>query len=428
MRTFSFFLILSLCYLFSNAQITTYYPQDFKTIHDAQKDIEYQHPTEGNLFHIIRKQGKMNDKKMLIHLNAERAYYYLAEAPATIVSFVCWGDATEFDNMPYAIGAKNIAIQLINCSMNPLKAIKNITFNFTFFNEAGVQMYDINTGNKFCSLTFSELKGRSKYYYSDDQHPLELFNCYHLLTLDDATSKILFHNNNASICKLESVNIDYYDGTKSSEVALTEKRYTSVQEFLRISPFASIFESYDDYLSYIETLKSDLGNDDLTLSTIKIDCVVKDTQPNQETEKYEKKQEPEPKDDEVYKSATQMPIFSGGDINLMDFINKNIQYPQAAKDNRIQGTVVVQFVVTKTGKLGEIKIVRGCFNEELNNEALRVCKMLTFSPGLNSDGEPINVWYTIPVKFKLPDAANKLLLEEWENIYNELYPILSSQI
>ena len=103
---------------------------------------------------------------------------------------------------------------------------------------------------------------------------------------------------------------------------------------------------------------------------------------------------------QVYKSVEQMPTFPGGDAALMRYISSRLQYPANAQDSRIQGTVVVQFVVTNTGRVGEAKVVRSV-DRDLDREAIRVCRSLpNFVPG-RQNGQPVNVWYTLPVKFKL---------------------------
>lgn len=107
--------------------------------------------------------------------------------------------------------------------------------------------------------------------------------------------------------------------------------------------------------------------------------------------------------DEVFHSSGHMPSFPGGDVALMKFIKDNMIYPPEALKNRIEGKVIIQFVVTKTGKVGKVKVVRSV-NKELDQEAVRLIKMLPdFSPGRNNVGEPVNVWYILPVIFKLPD-------------------------
>ena len=109
---------------------------------------------------------------------------------------------------------------------------------------------------------------------------------------------------------------------------------------------------------------------------------------------------PEPKKEEIFKAVEQMPTFPGGEAELMKWLRDHIQYPTVAMENNIQGRVVVQFVVTKTGKVGEVKVVRSV-DRDLDKEAIRVCKSLPdFIPG-RMNGQAVNVWYTLPVQFKL---------------------------
>ncbi|MDE5896020.1 MAG: energy transducer TonB [Muribaculum intestinale] len=111
----------------------------------------------------------------------------------------------------------------------------------------------------------------------------------------------------------------------------------------------------------------------------------------------EKKQDEEKK---VFTAVEQMPQFPGGEAELMKYIQKNLKYPPVAMENNIQGRVVVQFVVTKTGKIGEVKVARGK-DPDLDKEAVRVVKSLPdFIPG-KMNGQSVNVWYTLPITFKL---------------------------
>ncbi len=105
-------------------------------------------------------------------------------------------------------------------------------------------------------------------------------------------------------------------------------------------------------------------------------------------------------ENKVFTAVEQMPQFPGGDAALMQYIQKNLKYPPVAMENNIQGRVVVQFVVTKTGKIGEVKIARGK-DPDLDKEAVRVVKSLPdFIPG-KMNGQAVNVWYTLPITFKL---------------------------
>jgi protein TonB len=105
-------------------------------------------------------------------------------------------------------------------------------------------------------------------------------------------------------------------------------------------------------------------------------------------------------ENKVFTAVEQMPQFPGGEAELMKYIQKNLKYPPVAMENNIQGRVVVQFVVTKTGKIGEVKVVRGK-DPDLDKEAVRVVKSLPdFIPG-KMNGQSVNVWYTLPITFKL---------------------------
>ena len=114
------------------------------------------------------------------------------------------------------------------------------------------------------------------------------------------------------------------------------------------------------------------------------------------------KKEEKPKEvkEEVFRSVEQMPQFPGGEAALMKYLQSHINYPPMAAENNIQGRVVVQFVVDKTGKVGEVKVVRSV-DKDLDKEAVRVCKSLPkFTPG-RQNGQAVSVWYTLPVTFKL---------------------------
>ncbi len=85
---------------------------------------------------------------------------------------------------------------------------------------------------------------------------------------------------------------------------------------------------------------------------------------------------------------------------LMEFISKNIEYPQMAIEAGVQGRVFVQFTIFKDGSTGDHKVLRGVL-DEMDKEALRVVKMLPeFEPGKQM-GRPVNVRYIVPISFKL---------------------------
>ena len=104
--------------------------------------------------------------------------------------------------------------------------------------------------------------------------------------------------------------------------------------------------------------------------------------------------------DSVFEVAEVMPEFPGGTQALFKFIGENLQYPQNAIDGQIEGRVVVQFVVDKEGKVGNIQVVRS-IDKMLDQAAIDVVRALPdWKPGMQ-DGQPVNVRYTLPVNFKL---------------------------
>lgn len=114
----------------------------------------------------------------------------------------------------------------------------------------------------------------------------------------------------------------------------------------------------------------------------------------------EKKPEPPADDNKVFDAVEQSPQFPGGEAALLKYVASHIRYPSVAQENGIQGRVTVQFVVTKTGSVGQVKVVRGK-DPDLDKEAIRVVKSLPkFTPG-KMNGHAVNVWYTLPITFKL---------------------------
>ena len=105
----------------------------------------------------------------------------------------------------------------------------------------------------------------------------------------------------------------------------------------------------------------------------------------------------------------EMPMYPGGDVELLNFLKNNTRYPEAVKDKKIQGRVIVRFVVSTEGKAEGVSVLKGV-DPLLDAEAIRVTSMLTgFKPGLQG-GKPVNVWYMAPVNFSL--ATGDLLFSQ----------------
>lgn len=107
-------------------------------------------------------------------------------------------------------------------------------------------------------------------------------------------------------------------------------------------------------------------------------------------------------EDEILSFAEKMPEFPGGITELMQFIKSNMKYPEMEKEAGIQGTVYVQFVVSKEGVVHSVKILRGVNGAPgFDKEVFRIVKMMpNWIPGENR-GKKVNVYYTLPVKFRL---------------------------
>ena len=104
--------------------------------------------------------------------------------------------------------------------------------------------------------------------------------------------------------------------------------------------------------------------------------------------------------DKVYEKVEVMPEFPGGDQAMMDFVAKNVVYPQEARDKEISGRVMVGFIVEKDGSISDAKVVKG-IGGGCDEEAVRVVNaMPKWKPG-KQKGKPVRVSFMMPFNFKL---------------------------
>ena len=117
---------------------------------------------------------------------------------------------------------------------------------------------------------------------------------------------------------------------------------------------------------------------------------------------YQTPQNPEKKAPEPFQLVEEKPSFNGG--NAADFskwVNERLVYPKEAKDKKIEGRLVLSFVITEKGKMTDVRVLRGA-DPLLDAEAVRVVSSSpAWVPGKNKDGEYVPVTYTFPVLFKL---------------------------
>ncbi len=97
-----------------------------------------------------------------------------------------------------------------------------------------------------------------------------------------------------------------------------------------------------------------------------------------------------------------LPEFPGGMKGWGDYLQSALKYPDEAKKNKITGRVILSFIVLKNGSIIDIKVLRG-IGGGTDEEAVRVVKESPkWKPGILK-GEPVNVAYTMPIFFKLPE-------------------------
>ena len=111
---------------------------------------------------------------------------------------------------------------------------------------------------------------------------------------------------------------------------------------------------------------------------------------------------PAPVEEKVYTIAMveQKPEFPGGEAAMYKWLSDHISYPAQASEEGVQGRVVVEFDVSKTGAIENVRVVRGR-HPALDKEAVRLVKsMPKWQPGRNN-GQPVKVTYTLPISFKL---------------------------
>ncbi len=153
------------------------------------------------------------------------------------------------------------------------------------------------------------------------------------------------------------------------------------------------------------------------MTTVVSSVAVKDSQPAPSAVK-EKEQVVVEDNSPVFTAVELNPSFPGGQTAFARFLQANLHYPQAAKDQSIQGRVYVNFVVEKDGSLSNIKVLREP-GGGLGDEAARViASSPKWLPGIQN-GSPVKVQYTIPVNFSLnPDLKLMPATDTAKKIFN----------
>ena len=146
-----------------------------------------------------------------------------------------------------------------------------------------------------------------------------------------------------------------------------------------------------------QTTQLEIVQDDVEVEDININAEIEQ---NEVVEEYvaPEIEEEEVVEQEIFQIVEEMPAFPGGEQKLMEYVGKNIKYPQIARESGIQGRVFVSFVVEPDGSVSNVKLLRGIGGDE---EAMRVIKnMPKWKPG-KQRGKAVRVSYQIPVMFRL---------------------------
>lgn len=121
----------------------------------------------------------------------------------------------------------------------------------------------------------------------------------------------------------------------------------------------------------------------------------------------------------VYDMVEKQPEYPGGVAAMLRYLSANIKYPTSAKQKGVEGKVIVQFVVDRTGTIRDCKVLRS-IDTDLDKEAIRVVRnMPKWTPGMQK-GEKVSVKYTLPISFQLGKNKQKTSTAEHSNEIYEM--------
>lgn len=104
--------------------------------------------------------------------------------------------------------------------------------------------------------------------------------------------------------------------------------------------------------------------------------------------------------EKVYQVVGQQPNFPGGKKELFKYLAYNMIYPADAAKNKVEGRVLVTFVIEHDGSISNVNVVNSVY-PSLDKEAIRVVsEMPKWIPG-KANGKTVRVKYTIPITFRL---------------------------
>lgn len=110
----------------------------------------------------------------------------------------------------------------------------------------------------------------------------------------------------------------------------------------------------------------------------------------------------EEKAPEIFTVVEEMPEFPGGAAEMMKYIQKNIQYPQMAKEAGLSGKCFLKFVVNGNGDISDVQVLKGVPGcQECDREAIRVVKSMPKWKAGKQNGRSVPVFFNLPINFQL---------------------------
>ena len=121
----------------------------------------------------------------------------------------------------------------------------------------------------------------------------------------------------------------------------------------------------------------------------------------EQTEETEISEKKKTEKEEAFVRVENMPEFQGGGLNkFRAYIQKNLEYPQEAKNKGVEETIYVEFIIETNGEISNVAVIRG-ENENLKNEVKRAINNAPdWEPGTQR-GEKVRVLFNMPVVFEL---------------------------
>ncbi len=113
-------------------------------------------------------------------------------------------------------------------------------------------------------------------------------------------------------------------------------------------------------------------------------------------------------DGEIFTVVENQPEFQGGMKELGAYLQKNLRYPASAQKANAQGRVFISFIVTKTGEIADVKLLKG-IGFGADEEAIRVVQSMPHWKPATQNGQVVNVRYNLPINFQLED-------KDWETL------------